>query len=79
MDLVRICHPHPDVADAMVAPSAVDVWRQSGWLTEAEYASLQEANTEAEKQGAEADKAADEPPGEPKPKTMRRRNSEEKD
>lgn len=71
MELVKICHPHPDVADAMVAPGAVDVWRASGWLTEDEYAQLQAANAEAEKKQAEADKAA----ADEKPKTTRRRGS----
>jgi hypothetical protein len=34
-ELVRICHPSPDVDDAWVAPSAVAHWQRAGW-TEAE-------------------------------------------
>lgn len=47
MDFVTIKHPHPEVGDAQVPESAVDVWRRSGWLTEQEYAAQQEAEQAA--------------------------------
>lgn len=73
MELVTIHYPHPDVADSEVPETAVDQWRQLGWLTGEEYkawleqqrpAGADEKTDAAGKSGtrASADKPADEQP-----------------
>lgn len=62
MEYVKIVHPDPEVADSLVPQSAVDVWRQGGWLTEEEFAAqqaVQDAGPAAPPQG---DAAPAQPP-----------------
>lgn len=77
MDFVTIQHPHPEVGDAQVPESAVDVWRRSGWLTEEEYAAQQAAQKEAAGQPQDSAPKDDAAKTTSKPAGRSRRSTEE--